>query len=74
LFLGLSVLSASPGGRRSEGLRSLATVLDRSAGADSARGSATGGFYPTAVRSLAQLHEALRKLLPVLPPSDFRPN
>jgi integrase len=52
-------------------LRTAAPVLGRSAGADSARGSATSGFRPTAVRSLPQLHEALRKLLPALPPQTL---
>src|SRR5438270_12552205 len=49
-------------------------VLDRGAGADSVRGNATSGFRPTAVRSPPQLHEALHKLLPAVPPSDFRPS
>src|SRR6202795_3937941 len=53
-------------------LRSLAPVLGRGAGADSARGSAASGFHPTAVRSLPLLHEAPRRLLPALPPSAFR--
>src|SRR5208337_2458033 len=55
-------------------LRTWARVLGRSAGADSALGSATSSFRPIAVRSPPPLHEAPHKLLPAVLPSDFRPS
>jgi hypothetical protein len=55
-------------------LRTAAPVQDRSAGADSGRGSATRDFRLTAVRSLPPLREAPHKLLPAVLPSDLHPS
>src|ERR1700692_1837726 len=56
-------------------LRSLAPVLGRGAGADSARGSAASGFQPTAVRSLIPRNALCGPEALVWPPprSEFLP-
>src|SRR6202030_2959562 len=55
-------------------LRNAAPVRGRRAGADSALGSATSSFRPSAVRFRPPLHEAPHILLPAVLPSDSRPS